>query len=88
MLKIVKKFSTLINEFEPHSVVSVIQSSAKDVKSVVSTKSKNDKRENHKESNKSINHFGIQMINEKLRQKIFGNVQQATFDPEVIEKYG
>lgn len=84
----VRKYSILIHDFEPHSVISVIQSSKKDVKKVKNVKIKNDNKDNEEKiAQKNVNEMGIQMINEKLSRQIFGNIQKPVFDAEVIEKY-
>lgn len=84
----VRKYSTVINDFEPHSVISIIQSAKNDVKKVKSVNVRNDNEEkDEKKAQNNVNEMGIQMINEKLSRQIFGNIQKPVFDAEVIEKY-
>lgn len=83
----VRRFSSVfINDFEPHSVISIIQTTKPDVKISKSKKVANDSKKNEDKSNNNINEMGIQMINKNLSRQIFGNVEKPVFEPETIEK--
>lgn len=85
MLRIARRnYSLNLADFEPHSVVKVIQGTKKVVKERMKLKVEDDKVE--KVENKR-NPMGIQMISSDLYRQIFGNSRKETFDSEVVEKY-
>lgn len=78
----------IITDFEPHSVVSIIQGTKKIVKKPLNEKKKDDKpKKEQKSTQNKINPMGIQMLSEKLSRQIFGSFKKLDFESETIEKY-
>lgn len=85
MLRITRRnYSLNLADFEPHSVVKVIQGTKKIVKETKEVKVEDDKME---KLNNKRNPMGIQMISENLYRQIFGNSRNLSFNSEVVEKY-
>lgn len=85
MLRIARrKYSVNVADFEPHSVVKLIQGTKKIREEAKVVKVEDDKVENLKNKR---NPMGIQMISEHLYRQIFGSSRNVSFDAEVVEKY-
>lgn len=85
MLRIARrKYSVNVADFEPHSVVKLIQGAKKIREEAKVVKVEDDKVENLKNKR---NPMGIQMISEHLYRQIFGSSRNVSFDAEVVEKY-
>ncbi|KAG5680836.1 hypothetical protein PVAND_010318 [Polypedilum vanderplanki] len=82
--RVVRNYSSYLNDFEPYSVVKIIPGTNKNIQNSKILEKTSVKDEKEAEN---CNEVGIQMISEKLRQQIFGNSEKPMFQAEIVEKY-
>lgn len=88
---LLRNFSTVHPDFQPHSVIRVISKNTEQKKKLqhygkraVTSKKTEIPSQNSTES--KVNEMGIQMISEKLCKQIFANTKTAPVDPNLVDR--